>query len=113
MAALWARRRIESLTDSLLDGASPQTVRDAVVDLALRHRLVTRYTSLVAVDVTPARPRDADFVSSLIPLHMPHGWSHQAVFGALPQTASGFMLHVLISALAALSAALLWRKGKA
>ena len=56
---LWARKKITGLMDRLREGGDREEVRTAVVAVALRHRLVSAYTSLVAVDVTPARPADA------------------------------------------------------
>lgn len=55
IARLWAKARVESLEDSLRRGADVDVVRAQIVDVALRHHLVTRHTSLVAIDRTPAR----------------------------------------------------------
>jgi len=49
----WARARVDELMDSLHEGADPDDVRAEVVDVALEFDLVTRYTSLVAVELTP------------------------------------------------------------
>jgi Ca-activated chloride channel family protein len=59
IARLWAKARVESLEDSLRRGADADTVRAQIIEVALRHHLVTRHTSLVAVDRTPVRPADA------------------------------------------------------
>jgi Ca-activated chloride channel family protein len=53
IATRWAGGRVEALIDSLHEGADPDGVRADVVDLALAFDLVTKYTSLVAVDDTP------------------------------------------------------------
>jgi Ca-activated chloride channel homolog len=53
---LWARARIEALDDALRQGADPAEVRAATLEVALRHGLASRYTSLVAVERQPARP---------------------------------------------------------
>jgi Ca-activated chloride channel family protein len=84
---LWARRKIASLMESLSAGAPPDEVRDAVVSLALDHHLVSRYTSLVAVDRTPERPLGAGLARGAVPLAMPHGW-HPSLSssGVLPRT---------------------------
>ncbi len=42
---------------------------------------MTRYTSLVAVDETPVRPKDAPLVTSEVPRDIPEGWSEEKVFG--------------------------------
>ncbi len=54
VALRWARARIGGLMDSLVEGADPGAVRADVVELALDFHLVTRYTSLVAVEERPS-----------------------------------------------------------
>ncbi|MCP5069097.1 MAG: marine proteobacterial sortase target protein [bacterium] len=83
IARLWARRKIASLTGSLYDGADPGTVREAIVALGMRHHLVTRHTSLVAVDVTPTVPPGVSPDTRALPVHLPKGWSYEHVFGEL------------------------------
>lgn len=86
----WARSRIETLTDAIRQArhtAEPQdALRDRVVALALDHHLVSDYTSLVAVDLTPARPADAPMQQGAVPVNLPSGWSEngpaQARIGA-------------------------------
>lgn len=114
MGGLWARRKIESLTDSLQDGADKERVREDVVDIALRHHLVSRYTSLVAIDVTPARPDGEPLDAQALPVNLPHGWDQDAVFGSLPRTATPAPLHMMLAlvlaSLALLTYALAGRK---
>jgi Ca-activated chloride channel family protein len=99
-AVLWARRKIDSLMDSVHEGADPEEVRRGVVALGLEHHLVTKHTSLVAVDMTPSRPGDADLQKGALPTNLPHGWSYEGVFGELPQTATPAPLHALLALLA-------------
>lgn len=73
VAALWGRGRIEALMDSVVTGADPEIVRAEVVQLALRHHLVSRYTSLVAVDYTPVRAPGTQLNSKLVAANAPHG----------------------------------------
>jgi len=101
MGVLWARRKIESLTDSLQDGSDRERVREDVVDIALKHHLVSRYTSLVAIDVTPARPDGEPLDSQALPVNLPQGWDHDAVFGSLPRTATPAPLHLILALLLA------------
>jgi len=53
ISRLWGREKIESLMDHLSDGSDPKGVEAAVIKVALAHRLVSQYTSLVAVDQMP------------------------------------------------------------
>jgi Ca-activated chloride channel family protein len=50
IAARWARYKVGALMDRLHEGADEAEVRFEVVELGLNHHLVTRYTSLVAVE---------------------------------------------------------------
>jgi Ca-activated chloride channel family protein len=61
-------------------------VRAQVIALAGAHRLVTRYTSFVAVERTPARSVDAPLARAEVPTNLPDGWQYERVFGELPQT---------------------------
>lgn len=96
IGALWARQRIDTLLDRLDDGANEEQIRNDVTALALEHHLVSRYTSLVAVDRTPARPADAPLDASAIPTNLPAGWDHAAVFGELPRGSSPARLNLLL-----------------
>ena len=51
----------------------------AVLQTALDFHLVSRLTSLVAVDVTPARPADEVLVNRQVPNMIPEGWDFEAV----------------------------------
>ena len=86
-AALWARAHIGALMDSERRGANATAVRKSIVDAALRYHLVSKYTSLVAVDKTPARPANAGISKDQVPNLLPHGQSQQAIFG-FPPTAT-------------------------
>jgi len=94
--ALWARRRIEDWMARLVIGEAADHVRDNVLLLALEHQLVSRYTSLVAVDRTPARPETAELESAALATRLPAGWSGVKVFGRLPGTATPAPLFLLL-----------------
>ena len=102
IAVLWARRKIQSLLDGLNEGDNPDAVRAQVVSLGLTHHLVTAHTSLVAVDVTEARPDGEALESMLVPVNAPVG----STFGGLPRSAtpaSLFLLQGFAGCLAALT----------
>lgn len=73
IARLWAQRKIESLDQSIDRGADAAAVRSEVLQLALDHHLVSRYTSLIAVEQTPARDDMLDLVSGRIANGAPAG----------------------------------------
>jgi Ca-activated chloride channel family protein len=95
VGALWARAKIASLMDELRLGADEAVIRPAVVKVALEHHLVSRYTSLVAVDVTPTAP-PGDSRTALVKASAPHGM----VAGQLPQTDTEATLQILLGLLA-------------
>jgi Ca-activated chloride channel family protein len=100
---LWARQKVEALNDSVTAGAEPGEARRRIVAIALKHNIVTRHTSLVAVDATPARPEEAELLGGAMPANLPQGWNLAAVFGGtalgLPQTATPAALLMLTGAM--------------
>ncbi len=80
IATLWAREKFEEITDGLFHGRDPVAVRIDALEVALQHQLVTRYTSLVAIDDEPARPRDEPLQSQDLPRELPEGWSRKKLF---------------------------------
>ena len=96
IATLWAREKIEDLMSTLKLSQNEDEVKAAVMATALTHHLVSKYTSLVAVDVTPSRPEGAISKSGMVPSPLPEGTSHEAIFGTLPQTATAAELNLLI-----------------
>jgi Ca-activated chloride channel family protein len=91
--------------DQLREGADRGDVRSAVVTIALKHHLVSSYTSLVAVDVTPTRPEGSPGRTANVPVVLPAGMVYEKVFGGLPQTATPAPLYVALG-LASLALAL-------
>ena len=84
IAALWARAKIEDLMDHTRHGRTEDETRTAVVAVALKHHLVSKFTSLVAVDKTPVRPANSFLTKEQVPNLMPYGQSTTAIFGITP-----------------------------
>jgi Ca-activated chloride channel homolog len=99
----WARAKIAALLDQRRAGTAADEVRRAVVEVALRHHLVSPHTSLVAVDVTPGRPGDAALQTHALRTNLPLGWDYTAVFG-LGQGATAGSVHVALGLVALLLA---------
>jgi len=89
LGRLWARARIHRLEREQHHGERSD-VREAVIALGLRHRLMTSGTSLVAVDSGISNTTGSSVPVS-VPVEMPEGVSHQGVFGqvAARSAASG------------------------
>jgi len=82
VARLWARRRVAEIeVADTLGAIDADEAADTIARLGLAFSLVTRETSLVAVDRTPARPRGARLTEEELPLNLPHGWDFDALFG--------------------------------
>ena len=89
IGGLWARHKIDALGDRLYEGATPEEVRQGIVEVALAHHLVSAYTSLVAIDVTPRRPVEMAVDSRAIATNLPDGWDFDAVFGTQEERRRG------------------------
>ncbi|MEJ6521039.1 marine proteobacterial sortase target protein [Shewanella bicestrii] len=88
---LWARKQIVALEQSK-NGANDDKVKQQVTALSMNYHLVSPYTSLVAVDLTPitsnAMSRDA-----VVRQHLPLGWQPM---GVLPQTSTSSRFDMLL-----------------
>jgi len=90
VARLWARRRIAEVeVADTLGTIDENRAADTIARLGLEYSLVTRETSLVAVDRTPARPRGARLTEQELPLNLPHGWDFDHLFGSDPIDGTG------------------------
>jgi Ca-activated chloride channel family protein len=111
IATLWARSRIAELENRRRRGADEDTIRKQIIVTALQHHLVSRFTSLVAVDKTPVRPDaeslDREQVASLLP----HGQSQQAILG-FAATATGAPQQRLVGMLCLLLALTVYLTGR-
>jgi Ca-activated chloride channel family protein len=108
LASEWGRRRIAGLMTRLHDAENDETrqaLRDEVVSAGLAYHLVSRYTSLVAVDVTPARKQNEPLKQHSLQTNLPKGWSYDHVFG-LPQTATPAAMHLMAGLLLLLLASI-------
>lgn len=100
---LWARARINSLEDDLRRSGDTDAIKPMIVDVALRHGLVSTYTSLVAVDRTPARPNDQALGSTQMMNSIPDGSLEFA------QGSTGWLRELMLALALALSALVVLR----
>lgn len=107
---LWARQKIKSLIDQRThqrDLVHRDQLRTEALELALNHHLVSPFTSLVAVDVTPVRPEDQRQQSHSIANNAPKGTQFNPV-----QTATPALQNSLLALGLLLLALVLWRSGR-
>jgi len=95
LAKLWARKKIEALEDSLMFGADPELTRLEITGLALDYGLLTRHTSLLAIDKTPRRDSSESLARSDIPGLLPSGSTTQ--LAGYPPTATGWVSRLTLS----------------
>jgi Ca-activated chloride channel family protein len=81
VSQLWARAKIAGIEESRFAGASIEQVDAGVLKTALDFHLVSRLTSLVAIDKTPARPVGEKLDTRQIATMLPKGWDFGGVFG--------------------------------
>jgi Ca-activated chloride channel family protein len=94
VGSLWARARIDDLMDRERRGTAHEEIRKAVIETALAHHLVSKYTSLVAVDKTPVRPQNEQLSKEQVPNLLPYGQDMKAIFG-FPATATYAPVYLL------------------
>lgn len=70
LGSLWARSKVESLERDLWSGQDPKVI-DQITQVGLSHRLVTAYTSFVAVD--KSTKVDGKLQTVVQPVHAPEG----------------------------------------
>jgi Ca-activated chloride channel family protein len=87
IATLWARTKIERLMDEMFRGEDPKIV-DQVTMLALEFKLMSKYTSFVAVE-EKVRNVGGKVETVQVPIPIPEGVSYKGVFGEERDQAPG------------------------
>lgn len=83
ITTLWARQRVEDLMDHWrqADQQSQTEIRGSIIAHAIRYRLVTKFTSLVAVEEVVVNP-SGQSNKAPVPTELPEGMQMDKVFGA-------------------------------
>jgi len=103
ISSLWARRKIESLLDTLVVGANKEKVKAQVIATSLNHQIISPYTSFIAVEKQPEvqslfaeNNMTAHQKSTLQKAKHRIVQAHENLMVALPQTALGWQLQLMI-----------------
>ncbi len=80
LASIWARTRVKDLMSSMHHGEREETV-EQVTDLCLEFKLMSKYTSFVAVEEKVRTDPDGNPIKVMVPVEMPEHVSHDGVFG--------------------------------
>jgi len=85
LRTLWARHRIQSLSDQeTLEGGT--AFKDRITELGLKYSLLTQYTSFIAVDKVVRNVAPQNSVDVNQPLPLPQGVSELALGAEVPST---------------------------
>jgi Ca-activated chloride channel family protein len=114
LSKLWARERIADLSRQLQFGGDREQLRTSILDLALRHHLVSEFTSLIAIDDVAVRPPGSSGHVEQAPASAPAG-SYWATTGfAKTATPAGLLLSCgLLCLFGGLICWARWRREKA
>ena len=100
VGVLWARAKIKDLMNNMAlntsDDAQKLNLKKSVIDVALQHHLVSKYTSLIAVDKTPSRKIWDRLNTHKLPNQMPYGAAMGMVVGSFAKTATNAQLNIII-----------------
>ncbi|WP_460049393.1 marine proteobacterial sortase target protein [Sessilibacter sp. MAH2] len=100
---LWAKEKVEDLMDQIIVGKPEATIKPEVIELGLKHNLVTAYTSLLAIETEISRPVAAPLYTSAVPLDTPAGLKLTQV----PQTDTRTNLFILLGLILSITSLLL------
>jgi len=112
----WAREKISALMNQHRQSkneAESESIRHEVTDTALQHHLVSRYTSLLAVDVTPVNAGGL-LHPERMKNNLPSGWKNPTSANdlMLARAATGSKLNLLLAVIFFISAVSLYRWNK-
>ncbi|MFO7567220.1 MAG: TonB family protein [Enhygromyxa sp.] len=80
VSSIWARSKIDALL-GYPNRSSDDATREAVIELALAHRIMTEFTSFVAVDERRVVEPDGSVRTIVQPLPLPEGTTHEGFVG--------------------------------
>lgn len=82
LSKVWARKKIEDISAQLYAADAPEIVEE-ITNIALTHRLMTQYTSFVAVDENDMQPIDQEAKAPrqvVVPVPLPEGTDYQGFY---------------------------------
>ena len=109
ITTLWARQRVEELMDRWREAGEKDRseIRDSVIAHAIQYNLVTRFTSLVAVEEVIVNPGGQNN-SVAVPTELPEGMKMDKVFGAPATGTADEFFQTLGLTLLAVGLSMLW-----
>ena len=77
ISTLWGRKKISSLMNEYRLGDT--SVKQSIIDVAMDHNLITKFTSFIAVENQIVNPSH-QLAKVAIPVPLPKGWDYDAIF---------------------------------
>jgi len=105
IANIWARKKIEALLDQERTEGKNDISKQNILNVALRHQLMSPYTSFVAVEEIISRPSEQKLTKRAVPNLVAKGQQLQNV--NYPQTATPLWLHIMLGLASMLAASIL------
>lgn len=85
IGSIWARSKVDWLMSHDLEAAQRgqinKELEDEIVKVALKHHILTQYTSFVAVEEKTEKTKSGKIKTVTVPVEMPDGVSYEGVFG--------------------------------
>ena len=101
---LYAQSEINQLMyKMIMDSSDTEDLQKEVIEIAIKHQLVTKYTSRVAVEEKIEKKPDGSLVTVNVPVELPKGWNSSKFFA----TSTNHPLLLLIGFIALLIAGIL------
>lgn len=82
LSKVWARKKIEDISAQLHAADAPEIIEE-ITNIALTHRLMTQYTSFVAVDENDQQPINQEAKAPrqvVVPVPLPEGTDYQGFY---------------------------------
>ena len=100
IATAWARKKVAALMDEKALGRNVDEVKQDILAVALPHKLITEFTSFVAIEEKIANTQRIPSSTENVRNLMPQGTQFRQI--SYPQTAAGVSEHVILGVIAIL-----------
>lgn len=90
LSKVWARKKIEDISAQLHAADAPEIIEE-ITNIALTHRLMTQYTSFVAVDENDRQPINQEAKAPqqvVVPVPLPEGTDYQGFYNQSTRVAA-------------------------
>jgi Ca-activated chloride channel family protein len=101
VGTLWARKKIEALEEAETRGRDAALVKKDIIEVALTHSLISRYTSLVAVEEIVSRMPQDLLKTTAVPNALANG---QVLSAMYPRTATRATMSMIVGLISILFA---------